>query len=385
MPKLLSIATLNTIYMTRLSVLKKLTPRLNLNIIIGVIWIIIFIIPVTILKANQQTDWSFVIKSWQLLALFLVLFFINHLILIPQLFFKNRRILYFGAVLLCLITLSSYRYFSIEFEKPPLTGQQHPRPPMMNDSPMAPRPEFDKPRQFNGPPGGFHLFKSINTFLLGLLVVGLDMAMVLSMVYSETEKQKARLEKENINNQLASLKHQINPHFFMNTLNNIHALIDIEPNEAKETIIKLSKLMRYMLYESEAGKVQLAKEVEFITDYINLMKIRCSDKVDISTSFIGTIPNKTIPPMLFLSLIENAFKHGISYKDHSFIYLTMMFSEERLLLELKNSIVRQPKTEYSGIGLENTRKRLDLLYGTQYRLDLIETHDVYIVNLSIPL
>lgn len=172
----------------------------------------------------------------------------------------------------------------------------------------------------------------------------------------------------------------------MNTLNNIHSLVDFNKEEAKEAIIKLSKMMRYLLYETATDKTTLKREVEFLESYINLMKLRFNEKVMISLNLPSAIPDITLPPFIFISLIENAFKHGISYRDESFINIDLILLKEKLLLVINNSKNEKNQIEdFSGIGIENTRKRLDLLYGTNYSLDITSDKDLFTVNLSIPL
>ena len=144
--------------------------------------------------------------------------------------------------------------------------------------------------------------------------------------------------------------------------------------------------MRYLLYETDTDKTTLKSEVEFIESYINLMKLRYNSKVRINFKPPLVVPEKTIPPFLFISLIENAFKHGISYREESFIDIDLMIGKDRLLLIVKNSKNNKDQLNtYSGIGLENTRKRLSLLYGKDYHLDIIDTEELFTVNLSIPL
>jgi LytS/YehU family sensor histidine kinase len=216
--------------------------------------------------------------------------------------------------------------------------------------------------------------------------VGFDTGLRSNLRWIEVENEKVRLEKENMATQLVLLRNQVSPHFLMNTLNNIHSLVDINTCEAKEAIIKLSKLMRYLLYETETEKTTLKREIEFLGSYINLMKLRFNEKVIITLNLPTSIPEKTIPPFIFTSLIENAFKHGISYKGESFINIDMTIDEEHLLLVVKNSKSENNQIDdFSGIGIDNTRKRLELLYGKNYHLDIIDNKDLFTVNLSIPL
>ncbi|MEZ5196265.1 MAG: histidine kinase [Bacteroidales bacterium] len=225
----------------------------------------------------------------------------------------------------------------------------------------------------------------VNTFIISVLIIGFDTGIRMMIRWSKLEQEKTLLEKENAQNQLAFLRNQVSPHFFMNTLNNIHALIDLNSQEAKDSIIKLSKLMRYLLYDSDAEFVSLKKEMDFITSYINLMRLRFSDKVNISLQVPDNIPNKLIPPYLFISFVENAFKHGISYQNLSYINIDFSLDTEHLTFEIKNSVPELKKeNKASGIGLENSKKRLDILYGKKYSLNIEKTKEDYKLTLIIP-
>ena len=172
----------------------------------------------------------------------------------------------------------------------------------------------------------------------------------------------------------------------MNTLNNIHALVDINTEEAKESIIQLSKLMRHLLYDSEIDKISLQKEFSFIKNYVDLMKLRFSDKVEIVLNLPDQISDKSIPPLLFTSFVENAFKHGISYEQPSFIHISFTVTDKILTFELTNSNPKnETADESSGIGIENSRKRLDLLYGKNYILKTEDKDDKYSIQLSLPI
>ena len=145
-------------------------------------------------------------------------------------------------------------------------------------------------------------------------------------------------------------------------------------------------MMRYLLYETDAEKTTLRKEVEFLESYIRLMKLRFSEKVRITLNVPKTVPEISIPPFLFVSFIENAFKHGISYKNESFVSIDLILGNDRLLFVTKNSKTDAGSSnDFSGVGIENTRKRLDLLYGKSYHLDIIDNDDLFTVNLSLPI
>jgi LytS/YehU family sensor histidine kinase len=203
---------------------------------------------------------------------------------------------------------------------------------------------------------------------------------------SRSDQRKLEdLEKQNLEQQLEYLKYQINPHFFMNTLNNIHALVDIDPSKAQETIRELSKMMRFVLYEGDKSGVPLTKEFEFIRTYTTLMQLRYSDKVKITVDVPSEAPDLTIPPLMLISFIENAFKHGISYQHDSFVDIKLAINGNNLYFTCRNSKAEMPNQEKGGVGLTNVKKRLDLLYDNSYTLQIKDEPDIYIVELKLPL
>ncbi len=353
-------------------------------LLILIIWIMIFASPLIIFQRNDQIFWFGVEIAWLGLLPFLVLFLISHFVLIPVFLFRNKHVLFFVSVILLLAAFSATTFLAER-----ANHRNNPKPPdpwhqVMPPDQMRPAPPPVRMPQQRGSPIPFPPF--VNTIIISMLVVGFDTGLRLIFRWSNLQQEKTMLEKENVKSQLAFLRTQISPHFFMNTLNNIHSQMDINTEDAKDSIIKLSKLMRHLLYDSQEEKTSLSKEVEFIRSYINLMKLRYSDKVDIKIEIPEKLPEKQIPPLLFTSLIENAFKHGISYSNDSFIHLKMELADERLVFNLANS--KTPKKNIDtqkGIGLENTRKRLDLLYADKYSLDIIDNENSFNVKLEIPL
>lgn len=230
---------------------------------------------------------------------------------------------------------------------------------------------------------------AIDMILATLLLIS-DFVMNRYKCNLRRKEEYERLEREKLNSELQYLKAQLNPHFFMNTLNNIHAMVELHPQVAQEMIMELSKLMRYVLYEGNRNLTTLSTEVEFIENYVSLMKKRYSaKKVNIKVE----LPHEElygvkIPPLLFMVIIENAFKHGISYRSHSGITILLEILEEnKVKLVCANSKWNKKKNseeEYGGIGLKNLQKRLSLLYGTNYSLDIIEKENTYKATLIIP-
>lgn len=203
---------------------------------------------------------------------------------------------------------------------------------------------------------------------------------------SRIEKLQKEMEREKLNSELALLKNQVSPHFFFNTLNNIYALIGINADDSQKAVLKLSKLMRYLLYESEHGDTKLSKEIEFMYNYIDLMKLRMSEKIDLSVSFPEKFEDLDIPPLLFIPFIENAFKHGVSYRNKSFIRIRMNTSNDSISFHCTNSIAdrsEEKEEKDQGIGLENVTKRLRLLFPNRHDLNIHQSKDEYEVTLTI--
>jgi LytS/YehU family sensor histidine kinase len=222
--------------------------------------------------------------------------------------------------------------------------------------------------------------------MFSLLIVTVDTGLLLTKDWHHNEEDRIRLEQENTQFQLSMLRSQLSPHFFMNTLNNIYGLIDADTKKSKQAVMKLSKLMRYMLYENINGKVSLEKEFEFIRSYVDLMSIRFAEEIDINLDMPENFQETEIPAMLFISYIENAFKHGASYQQKSFIYVMFEIIPGALIFSCINSLVaKKEEPSKGGLGLENNKKRLDLLYQDKYLLSVRETEKMFRVELKIPL
>ena len=355
--------------------------------ILSFVWIVLLVTPILFREDTNNPIWNSINNQLEILVPISVLFLLNRFVLVPLFLFRRNPIAYIGSVIVLIVILSiCLDYYDTRFNQPTFG-----KPPFDNSENPPPRPLPDPGNQPEKPPGPTQRQPRptppfANFIVLSILVLGFDTGLRSGLRWIEAETEKVHLEKEQVATQLLLLRNQISPHFFMNTLNNIHALVDKDSKEAKEAIIKLSKMMRYLLYETEAEKTTLKKEVEFIGSYINLMKLRYHEKVKINFNSPAFVPDKTLPPLLFISLIENAFKHGISYKEDSFVDIEMIIGEERLLLIVKNRKIGHPMIkENSGIGILNTRKRLSLLFGSDYHLVIIDGAELYTVNLSIPL
>ena len=228
----------------------------------------------------------------------------------------------------------------------------------------------------------------VNLFLV-LILLALDLAITFIFKYVRENEERKSLENIRLQDEIRFLKTQINPHFFMNMLNNIHAMIDLDQAKAQDMTIELSKMMRHVLYEGDSQRASLADEMGFLSSYVSLLRVRYPEskvKIDLN---LPQEPSKHfyLPPIIFLSFVENAFKHGVSYRNLPYIGISVVHDGDFVNFVCKNT--KQNKDEDGGkadggVGLENVRRRLDLHYGEGYSLSMAEDEGYYVVNLSIP-
>ena len=295
----------------------------------------------------------------------------------PYLFLKEKRIAYFLSIT-GIITLFSGLLFILHQAGQPAQPIDLLPPPAGGNQPGLGSPMRHGPREFIPP--------YANLIIMSVLLIGFDSGLIFFSKWMISEQNKLKAERESIANKMAFLQNQVSPHFFMNTLNNIHALVDIDTEEAKDAIIKLSRMMDYMLYESQSQGISLHKEMEFTQSYVELMKLRLTDDVDLQLEIPTILPQVKIPPLLTISFIENAFKYGVSYEFPSFIHIRFNVDDNNFYFEVENRVPEEIKRNKNfGIGIENTRKRLELLFGKNYQLDINNENNNFKVNLSIPL
>ena len=353
------------------------------NLIYLIVWGLLFAAPLvslyvrTVNDSMLTFDWTEVFLVWRKFAVFLLLFVLHNVFLAPLLVHQNRRTLYFSIVAAVLVAFTIYQCSSR-----PDRPRGH-RPPSHIVEGHRPPPPPDKHRPDMPPPIVGE--RDILAIVVLLLMFGANLGTKYYFRSRRDHQKLLNLEKQNLEQQLEYLRYQINPHFFMNTLNNIHALVDIDPAKAQETIVELSKMMRFVLYEGDKDGVPLTRELDFIRTYIKLMQLRYTDKVRIDLDLPAEVPDKTIPPLMLIPFIENAFKHGVSYKQESFIEVKISLEDEGLRFSCRNSKADVPNQEKGGVGLANVRKRLNLLYEHNYALRIQDNPDVYTVELTIPL
>lgn len=374
------------------------------HIIYTLSWIVLYLSPVMSMYMRMSTNphidfsWEEILNAWKFNTVWVVLFAIHNFLLAPILIIKRRTWLYTAlAMLLLAVTMCTL------YVMRPDHRMRHPKPlpptecKQCNTDKECPECEYDRPYS-NDPERRkpeMRLFSPMPLFgpgemvavFGGLLLMGMNLGVKLYFRSQEDAKVLTQIEKHALERQLQYLKYQVNPHFFMNTLNNIHALVDIDPERAKASIVELSKLMRYVLYEGNNKLIPLSREVQFLRNYVQLMSMRYTGNVSISLDVPEVLPDSMLPPLLLVIFVENAFKHGISYRTKSFVEISLQPHGDRLLFSCRNSRpeIKHDENMKGGVGLSNVRRRLDLLFPNNYTLDIKEEEDTYTVKLEIPL
>jgi hypothetical protein len=343
-------------------------------LIYSIIWLVVFLMPFFLSYTPTGMNWNGVTHEWIRFLPFILVFLLHNFFLFPLYFGKERKFRYFVITLFLLLAICTLWIVGGRMMIQS-SGMEHMPPPGFSAD-VPPPPQRLKPWFVN----------LAEIFMISLLVVGFNATIKLTIKGQVEEQKNKELEKEKLQTELAFLRNQVSPHFLMNTLNNIHALVDLNPEDAKVSIVKLSRLMRYLLYDSENGKTKLSKEIEFIKSYVDLMKLRLVSNVDIQLSFPDEIPDVEIPPLLFISLVENAFKHGISYQSESYIRIFMQINDNQLFFRIKNSLHKNTKNlGEGGLGFKNLKKRLELIYGIDFSLSTTENENSFETNIKLPL
>lgn len=397
------------------------------HIIYTSIWLLLYLSPLASLYMRMSSNpnitfsWHEILNAWEFNTVWLVLMLIHNFLLLPILILKRRtwKYLILASALLISCTFASYlirpagprcydmdkrmemsdcNYYicgeSDSCHAPGLCQKmEHDPKEDMCRKPIHGGKPFPKPR-YN--PEELRPISPVPmlgpgeavAFFGGLLLMGMNLGVKLYFKTQEDREQQERLEKQDLERQLEYLRYQVNPHFFMNTLNNIHALVDINPERAKTTIVELSKMMRYILYEGDKKLIPVQREALFLKNYIELMRLRYSSRVSINLDIPEMMPDVMLPPLLLIIFVENAFKHGVSYAAPSFIDIKVEVTQDKLKFRCRNSRQEQKpdeKKKKGGVGLANARRRLDLLFPNQYSLEIKENDKEYDVQLEIPL
>lgn len=327
-------------------------------------WLIVFIVPIFLSFGNSMFHFQRVVHEYTRIFPFFIIFIINNFFLFKY-FSEKKYSKYFFLSFITILIFSILGTYNFKFLQ--LINIELPHEKLIK----------------------IERFKELNRFfyhvIFSILIIGLNNAIKISINWIETREKSYILEKENLENQLSALKNQISPHFFMNTLNNIYALIDYDKEKAKDTVVKFSKIMRKMLYNDDNEIFTLKEEIDFINDFVELMKMRLNTNVEIILEFPDEIPTIKIPPFLFINFIENAFKHGIKAVGKSFIAIKIELENDFLCFEISNSKtfdnIDTKKTTKQEV--ENSLKRLKLIYNEDFEYITKETSDTFLTKIQI--
>ncbi len=388
-------------------------------------WCLLFLLPV-LLYPVRVNDNRFIVRELIDKSVLVLLFYVNYYVLIPR-FFQAKKYVAYGSVVMVLFSLYLLQHIYVRANYFPRPGGPFQfvqfatnRPGARDSVPFVTRVRADalmgnmmietdslpslpfgggfqvtdsvrgpgfrirEAGLFGIPKGvwAMSLNNAISSFAL-LLLIGGFIRLAYSFVKNQNEKKI--LENANLNAEVNFLKSQINPHFLFNTLNGIYSQAHSRSEKTEYSILKLSDLLRYVLYDSGDDKVELAKDIQYLNNYIDLQKIRISKKVNINYEVKGEATGKQIAPLLLITFIENAFKHGVSYSKPSTIDIKISIFEKILTLVACNPVIESNSFASGGLGLKNVGRRLELLYPGKYWLDIIHNDHLHIVNLKINL
>jgi len=219
------------------------------------------------------------------------------------------------------------------------------------------------------------------------MIYAISTILALIQRWNQTEKQKIEIEKEKLQSEVKYLKQQINPHFLFNSLNNIYSLALTKSDITTEAIIKLSTILRYMIYDSQKEKVPLQEELNLITNYIDLQKLRMNEKTILNFKIEGDPDSYYIEPLLLIPIIENCFEYGCDNIHDSFIDIIINIKDSTFTLVTRNKIIKlaEIKSTSKGLGLNNLKRRLELLYNNNFEFSIQQKDNIFEVTLKIDL
>ena len=329
-------------------------------IAINIVSVILFLcLPLLFLPASESRGINIYIRIITGIFPILFVFYFNFFFLIVHLLVKRRWRWYIltniaVSVLITFISLALYRLFPSSFDD-----------------------DFDLP---------LAVLFARNLFLV-IITATLAVAIRMTFEWYRTENAKAKIEAVASQAELKNLKNQLNPHFLFNTLNNIYSLIAIDKDKAQNSVLGLSKILRYVLYDNNQDMVPLQKELLFTKSYIELMSLRLTAKVNVRVDISDETNGIMIAPLIFITLIENAFKHGVSQTEPSFIDIDIKLANNKVTCTVKNSYFPKKENDYSGsgIGITNLKRRLALIYPKKHEYGISLTDNIYKATLKVEL
>lgn len=366
---------------------------MNINISIRTVfihiagWVFVYLLPPLILQTPVRLPQNF--GDYMYWGIIIACFYINYLWLIPNFLSKRNFAIYimFITMMLAINYTANEIYVRKTFRPESLkrgeaTTQRDETNIQRGEANIQRDRSTDQPRRRRP------RFRGYNAVLFCFAVLALGTSIKVTGIWYENEKQRKEMENQKLGAELSLLKSQINPHFFFNTLNSIYSLAIIKSDKTPEALIKLSEIMRYIIYDTERKLVPLSKEVEYIANFIELQRLRLSKQIKvIFTTKIGQ-EESVIEPLLLLPFVENAFKHGVDNEKGGKIDIQITQTGNTLHLHVENPLVEEPSVAMngpSGFGMNNTMKRLKLLYNDNFTLSVGPSGKIYVTDLVLKL
>lgn len=340
-----------------------ITNKKILHILMHIIfWFLVFLWP--LLSLEDLSNSQYIInRNWLSASSLLIVFYANYFVLVDLFFFKNKKKQFYIFNLLLVAGIFLLIKFFLKFNlfNPTMNGM------IMREVRTG-------------------TMSSIQLILPMILSIGMCAGLKINTKWIKNQLILRDVKQNQLDTEIKYLRYQIQPHFLFNTLNNVYALIDSSPTIAKTSIHSLSKMMRYLLHESTTSIVPLAKEIEFLERYIDLMQLRVSSNLSLEKNFPIINQPIQIAPLLLISFVENAFKHGIDAVQPSNIKIDVTILDDEIhYVVMNSSFPQKDKVTDSGIGLENLKKRLELLYPNKFKLSTEEKNNLYIATLTLNL
>ncbi|QDO94950.1 histidine kinase [Formosa sediminum] len=328
----------------------------------ALVWLVLFSMPYFLSYQEERDINRIIAHFWVPLVFYAMIFYLNYFLFIDKFLFTKKTVrfisvnLFFIALFLTLKELIGTNIFQ-ELVK-------------------------EDKRSDGKPPFEMFIYMQMLSYFAPLVFA---VALKTTKRLAKTEAERKEATNVKLQSEIQHLRYQLQPHFFFNSLNNIYSLVDFSPEQAKSTIHSLSKLMRYLLYETNIELVPLSKEIDFMKKYLELMKLRISDKTQVISTFPSEVHAIKIAPLLFISLIENAFKHGVSASKESEIFIHMSIKDNLVIFKIVNNNYPKQISDKSGsgIGLQNLKKRLELLYPSKHTFKAEVVNGRFFVDLQI--
>lgn len=360
--------------------LQKSNSRVVAILIQVLVWLLFSLVILSFLPLNSHIVFPYQlwIKQAIVLAMLVGAYYFNSLVLMPRFLLKGYTYYYFLFVIIIVVAFMAIDYYADKWLNLPALMEaafHHHGPP-------------DHGHGHDHDKDGWHL--NIFSLIIIALILGISTSITAVQKWQSDKQLHLVLQQEKTSSELSFLKAQINPHFFFNTLNNIYALTYADADTSRKAIHQLSRMMRYLLYDTPQAHPLLSQEIGFIKDYISLMQLRLTNATQINFEEPNQLNDLPVASMLFLPFVENAFKHGISATEPSHIDIKVTQNDKQLELFVNNSIIKNSSAladDYGGIGLNNTRRRLHLLYPGKHKLVINQLNDIneYYIHLTLDL